>query len=130
MKECMGKDFPQSVVVCCQFITDKKYADPGVFDIRDVSGIADYILLVIYTSEAHLKTIGSEFYQRFKHRREQWCRVDCQLLSGLLVFNAFDVVLHMFQESMCPKYDLDKPFVPSDLLDFKSILSFDMCEKI
>jgi ribosome-associated protein len=129
IKECMVKDFPQALAICCQIVADKKCADPGVFDVRGVSGITDYILLVTCTSEAHLKAIGSELYQTFKHRRRQLCRVDYQPLSGWLVFDAFDVILHAFTESMRRKYDLDKLFAPSDLLDFDYILSLDMCEK-
>ncbi|MDR1367032.1 MAG: ribosome silencing factor [Puniceicoccales bacterium] len=125
----MVKDFPQALVSCCQIIVDKKCANSRIFDIRGVSNIADYVILTTCTSEAHLRAIGDELYQTFKHRRGQLCRVDYQPLSGWLVFDAFDVILHAFTESMRQKYDLDSLFEKFNALNLNSILMLDVYEK-
>jgi ribosome-associated protein len=129
MKACMPKDFPRTLAICCQIIADKKCADPKVFDVRGMSSIADYILLATCTSEAHLKAIGDELYRTFKHCCGSLCRVDYQPLSGWLVFDASDVILHAFTESMRQKYDLDKLFTPSNLLDLEGISPLTCVEK-
>jgi ribosome-associated protein len=129
MKERMPKEFPRILTICCRIIADKKCTDPKIFDVRGISGIADYMVLATCTSEAHLRAIGDELYQIFKHRQGQLCRVDYQPLSGWLVFDAFDVIVHAFTGLMRRQYDLDKLFAPANLLDLDAILSLDMCEE-
>jgi ribosome-associated protein len=129
MKRRMLKEFSETLKICCHIIADKKCIDPKIFDVRGISGITDYIILVTCTSEAHLRAIGDEFYQIFKHRQGQLCRVDYRPLSGWLAFDAFDVIVHAFTGLMRRQYDLDKLFAPADLLDLDAILSLDMCEK-
>jgi ribosome-associated protein len=129
MKEYMANDFSGALAICCQIVADKKCADPKVFDVRQRSSITDHILLVTCTSEAHLRAVGDELYQTFKHRFEQLCRVDYQPLSGWLVFDAFDVILHAFTESMRRCYDLDKLFASSNLLDWTGISSLTCVRK-
>jgi ribosome-associated protein len=129
MKGCMPEEFSRTLAICYQTIANKKCTDPKVFDVRGISGIADYMILATCTSEAHLLAIGDALYQTFKHCQGQLCRVDYQPLSGWLVFDAFDVIVHAFTESMRRQYDLDKLFASDNLLDLKGILPLDMCEK-
>jgi ribosome-associated protein len=129
MKEDMQKNFPEVLAIGCQIVANKKCADLRIFDVRGLSGITDYIVLATCTSEPHLKAIGEELYQTFKHRYSQLCRMDYQPLSGWLVFDAFDVILHAFTESMHRTYDLDKLFEKSNILDSKCILSLDISPK-
>ncbi|MDR0418527.1 MAG: ribosome silencing factor [Puniceicoccales bacterium] len=125
----MAKDFPEALASCYQIIVDKKCANSKVFDIRGVSNIADYVILTTCTSEAHLRAIGNELYQTFKHSHGQLCRVDYLPLSGWLVFDAFDVILHAFTESMRQKYNLDLLFGKFNALNLNSILMLDVHEK-
>jgi ribosome-associated protein len=125
MKECM--EFPEALAICCQIIANKKCIDPKIFE--GISGIADYMVLTTCTSETHLRAMGDELYRTFKHRYGQLCRVDYQPLSGWLVFDAFDVVLHAFTESMRQKYDLDGLFGRSNILAFEYVLPLDICSK-
>jgi ribosome-associated protein len=129
MKERMLKEFPETLTICCHIIADKKCTDPKIFDVRGISGIEDYMVLATCTSETHLRAIGDELYQIFKHRHGQLCRMDYQPLSGWLAFDAFDVIVHAFTGLMRRQYDLDKLFAPANLLDLDIILSLDMCEK-
>jgi ribosome-associated protein len=127
IKKHMSKEL--TLTACCRIIADKKCTDPKIFDVRGMSSITDYIILATCTSEAHLRAIGDELYQMFKHHRGQLCRVDYQPLSGWLVFDAFDVVVHAFIGSMRRQYNLDQLFTPANPLDWDAALSLDMCEK-
>ncbi|MDR1907001.1 MAG: ribosome silencing factor [Puniceicoccales bacterium] len=129
MKESMRENFSEALSICYQITADKKCFDVKVFDVHGISGITDYMVLATCTSEPHLRAIGEELYQTFKHRYGQLCRVDYEPLSGWLVFDAFDVILHAFTESMRRKYDLDKLFAHSELLDLDCIFSLDICDK-
>jgi ribosome-associated protein len=127
--ENMGEDFPKTLSICCQIATDKKCTDLKIFDLRSRSSIADYIALATCTSEAHLKAVGDELYQIFKHNYAQLCRIDYKPLSGWMIFDAFNVFFHAFTEPTRKRYNLDELFERSNVLDLDCVLAVDICQK-
>ncbi|MDR1435382.1 MAG: ribosome silencing factor [Puniceicoccales bacterium] len=125
----MEEDFPETLSICCRIAADKKCTDLKIFDLRKGSSIVDYIALATCTSESHLKAVGDALYQTFKHNYGQLCSMDYKPLSGWMVFDAFNIFFHAFTEPTRRRYDLDKLFEKSNVLDLDYILAVDICQK-
>jgi ribosome-associated protein len=123
------ENFPEALEVCCRIMAEKKCSDLKGFDLRATSGIADCVVLATCTSEPHLRALSEELYRTFKHRYRQLCRIDYRPMSGWMVFDAFDTILHAFTAAARKNYNLDKLFGPSNILDLDSIFSLDICGK-
>jgi ribosome-associated protein len=125
----MQKDFLETLPICCQILWEKKCTDLKIFDVRNVSGIADYMVLGTCTSEPHLKAIGNELYQTFKHKYLRPYRMDYQPLSGWVVFDTFDIIVHILTESMRQFYCLDELFGRSSIIELDCVLPIDIHQK-
>ncbi|MDR1303247.1 MAG: ribosome silencing factor [Puniceicoccales bacterium] len=128
IKNSVRKNFPEALAMGCRIMAEKKCTDLRAFDLRSATGIADYIALATCTSEPHLRALSEELYQAFK-RCGQLCRVDYRPMSGWMVFDAFDVILHAFTETAQKFYNLDALFKQSNILDLNRIFFLDIGEK-
>jgi ribosome-associated protein len=129
MKRNMQKYFSNALSICYQVVVDKKCTNLKIFDVQEISGITNYIILATCTSEPHLQAIRNELYQIFKHQYSQLCHIDYQPLSGWMVFDAFEVMVHAFTEIMRKKYNMDQLFEHANILNSDCILSIDIHEK-
>ncbi|MDR2200913.1 MAG: ribosome silencing factor [Puniceicoccales bacterium] len=118
--------FPETLKICHRIITDKKCSDLKIFTLEKEWKIADYVILATATSEPHLRAIGEELCQTFKHQYGLAYKVDYKPLSGWMVFDAFDVILHALTATTRREYRLDKLFESSTVLNWSDNLSIDI----
>jgi ribosome-associated protein len=103
-------------------LDDKKAEDLQVLDVREQSSITDYLVLATGTSEPHLRALRVELEKVLDQARVSIVGVESTPGSGWSVFDAFEVMVHLFTAENRAKYRLerlwkDAPNVPlEDLL--------------
>jgi ribosome-associated protein len=94
--------------LCRDFADNKKAEDIVVLDVRKISSITDYFVIVSGTSEPHLRAIFNEITDRiFEEHGVHPRAVDGGARSAWTVLDYFDVIVHIMRADMRERYDLE-----------------------
>ena len=88
-------------------LDDKKAEDIRVLDVRAQSSISDYLVLATGTSEPHLRALRVELEKAIDGAGEPIIGMESTQGSGWTVFDAFDVMVHLFTAENRAKYRLE-----------------------
>jgi ribosome-associated protein len=88
-------------------LDDKKAEDLRVLDVRAQSSITDYLVLATGTSEPHLRAMRVELEKAIDGAGEPIIGMESTPGSGWTVFDAFDVMVHLFTVENRAKYRLE-----------------------
>lgn len=85
----------------------KKAEDLRVLEVRAQSSITDYLVLATGTSEPHLRALRVEMEKVLDSAGARIVGVESRPGSGWTVFDAFDIMVHLFTAENREKYRLD-----------------------
>jgi ribosome-associated protein len=88
-------------------LDEKKAEDLRVLDVRAKSSITDYLVLATGTSEPHLRALRVELEKTIDAAGEPIVGVESVEGSGWTVFDAFDIMVHLFTTENRAKYRLE-----------------------
>jgi ribosome-associated protein len=88
-------------------LDDKKAEDLRVLDVRAQSSITDYLVLATGTSEPHLRALRVELEKAIDGAGEPIIGMESTQGSGWTVFDAFDIMVHLFTAENRAKYRLE-----------------------
>jgi ribosome-associated protein len=93
---------------CRKYADDKKAEDLAVLDMRKLSSVADFFVLVSATSEPHLRAIADEITERIEQESGLRPRaVDGTLRASWMVIDYVDVIVHIMRADARQHYDLE-----------------------
>lgn len=93
---------------CRELADSKKAENIVVLDVRKISSITDYFVIVSGTSEPHLRAITDEIIEALRQDHELRPRaVDGTLHTAWLVLDYFDVIVHVMRQDVRDRYDLE-----------------------
>jgi ribosome-associated protein len=90
-----------------EILADKKGEDPRLLDVRKLSGITDYYLIVSGGSPAHLKALFNEVLKRLKDRGVRSFRKSGDPESGWMVIDYVDVIIHILMPESRSYYAIE-----------------------
>ena len=94
--------------LCRDFADNRKAENLVILDVRELSSVTDYFVIVSGTSEPHLRAIVDEITDRL--RRDHGVRpraVDGTVRGGWVVLDFFDVIAHIMRQDVRERYDLE-----------------------
>ena len=100
-------DARQLAKLCRSIALDKKAADPLLLDVRKISSVADYFLIVSGNSEPHLKAIADEIARRLRDAGVRARHHDGHPQSRWVVLDYGDVMIHIFHPERREHYGLE-----------------------
>jgi ribosome-associated protein len=101
-------DAKKLALLCREYAENRKGEDLVILDVREVSTITDYFVLVTGTSEPHLRAIVDEIRDRLKEEHGIRPRaVDGSVQGAWLVLDYFDVIVHVLRADTREHYDLE-----------------------
>lgn len=106
---------------CSQLADARKGENIVILDMRDVSSIADYFVIVSATSDPHLRAVADDIRDRAKEETGAAPKaIDGGMNAGWIVLDYFDVIVHVMREDTRETFDLeslwgDAPRVDSGL---------------
>lgn len=101
-------DSKKLALLCREFADNKKAENILILDVRELSSVTDYFVIVSGTSEPHLRAIIDEITDKL--REEQHVRpraVDGTVRTAWIVLDYFDVIVHVMRQDMRERYDLE-----------------------
>jgi ribosome-associated protein len=101
-------DSKKLALLCRKFADDKKAEDAVVLDMRKLSSVADFFVIVSATSEPHMRAIADEIVDKVKAETTVRPRaVDGTLRASWMVIDYADVIVHIMRADARSRYDLE-----------------------
>jgi len=101
-------DSKKLALLCRELADNKKAEDILVLDVRRISSIADYFVIVSGTSAPHLRAISDEILDKLNEDHGVRPKtVDGKLPGGWMVLDLFDVIVHIMRADIRKHYDLE-----------------------
>ena len=91
----------------CRILDNKKGIDIACFDVRKLSGLTDYFIVVAGTSPPHLKALFNDVQVNLKQDGIQCYRRAGDPESGWLVLDYIDIVIHIFSREARQYYAIE-----------------------
>ena len=88
-------------------LDEKKAEDLRVLDVRDQSSITDYLVLATGTSDPHLRALRVELEKTLDGAGAVIVGIESVQGSGWTVFDAFEIMVHVFTAENRAKYRLE-----------------------
>jgi ribosome-associated protein len=111
------------VRLCCRSLDDKKGGDISILDVRGVSSITDYLVIVTATSEPHVRALRVELEKAVDSAKSHVVRFETAHESGWAVMDAFNVMVHIFTPERRRQYGLEKLWRDGNEVPLKRILA-------
>ena len=94
--------------LCREFADNKKAEDLVVLDVRKLSSVTDFFVIVSGTSEPHLRAIMNEIEGQLDAGHDIQPRARDGTVSGAwVVLDFFDVIVHVMRADVRERYDLE-----------------------
>jgi ribosome-associated protein len=101
-------DARKLALLCRELAENKKAENTVILDVRKLSSITDYFVIVSGTSEPHLRAISDEIIESLKEEHKVRPRaVDGSVQTAWLVLDFFDVIVHIMRPDVRTHYNLE-----------------------
>ncbi len=101
-------DSRKLALLCRELADNKKAENIVILDLRQVSSVTDYFVIVSGTSEPHLRAIVEEITDKLRDEYQLRPRaIDGTLQAAWVVLDYFDVMVHVMRQDVRERYDLE-----------------------
>ena len=95
-------------LLCRKLAENKKAENTVILDVRKVSSVTDYFVIVSGGSEPHLRAIVNEVIDQLREEHQLRPRaVEGDASAAWQVLDFFDVIMHVMRADVREKYDLE-----------------------
>jgi len=101
-------DSRKLALLCRELADNKKAEDIIILDVRELSSVTDYFVIVTGTSEPHLRAIVDEIVDELKENHDlRPNAIDGTFHAAWVVLDYFDVIVHVMRKDVRERYDLE-----------------------
>jgi ribosome-associated protein len=95
-------------LLCRKLAENKKAENAVILDVRKVSSVTDYFVIVSGGSEPHLRAVVNEVTDHLREEHDLRPRnVEGDAGAAWQVLDYFDVIVHVMRTDVREKYDLE-----------------------
>jgi len=113
----------EKLLLCYNSAVSKKALDPVVFDVRDVSDVADAFIVVSGSSGRQVRAIVDSVEDALRASGEKSYHIEGYEKSWWVLVDAGDVVIHVFTEEAREYYDLETHWSDAKKLEMNGLSS-------
>ncbi len=107
-EEGTGLQTKEKALIAVDFALDKKGLNLKLFDVRELSSLTDYLLLVSGRSDRQVQAIAEHIKTEFKHQYQAMPLAIEGMDQGRWVLLDYgDIMVHVFQQPVREFYDLE-----------------------
>ena len=101
---------------------DKKALDPLVLDLRGLSSVAEYFVIVTGSSDRHVQAVAENMIQAYKAIGIKSLGVEGYREGKWVLLDYGEVVVHVFLEPVREYYDIEKLWIDAPHLDLDTVV--------
>jgi len=111
-------------LTCARLADNKKAENIALLDLREISSVADYFVIVTGSNEPHLRAIVDEITEKLRldHNVRPFS-TDGARITPWTVLDFIDVLVHVMNDEFRELYDLENLWGDGEKIDFKSEIS-------
>jgi ribosome-associated protein len=102
---------------------DKKAEEPVVLDLRELTSLADFFLILTANSDVHARTIADEIKKELKERGVNPINVEGYDNANWILLDYGDVVVHIFKPEIRELYNLESLWMDAPRINVEELLS-------
>ena len=101
-------DAKKLVQYCYAYADNRKGENSTILDVKGLSTVTDFFLIVTGTSQPHLNAIAEEVVEELKSEHDiRPHTIDGNVGTGWVVIDYHDVIVHAMTKEMRDRYDLE-----------------------
>ena len=101
-------DSKKLALLCRQHADEKKAENVVVLDVRKLSTVTDFFVVLSATSEPHMRAIAGEIIEKLEAQEDLRPRtVDGGMRASWMVLDYVDVIIHIMRAEARSHYDLE-----------------------
>jgi ribosome-associated protein len=101
-------DSKKLALLCRDYADNKKAENIAVLDVRKLSSVTDFFVIVTGTSQPHLRAIVEEISSRLRDEHDlRPVRSEGSTGGNWVVLDFFDVIIHVMHTEARQRYDLE-----------------------
>ena len=94
--------------LCCAYADDRKAENPVILDLREISSITDFFIILTGSSSPHLRAIAGEVIDKVREEHDIRPRqMDGKGSGNWVVIDYYDVIVHVMSHDMRNRYNLE-----------------------
>jgi ribosome-associated protein len=102
-------DSKKLALLCRKLAENKKAENAVILDVRKISSVTDYFVIVSGSSEPHLRAIVNEVTDKLHQDHQLRPRaIDGDGRAPWQVLDYFDVIMHVMRADVRERYDLER----------------------
>lgn len=109
-------------VMAAKAISSKKGLDIQVIEIRDISVIADYMVIATGTSSTHVKALADEVEYQLDKAGISVSHIEGYRSNSWILLDYVDVIVNVFSDEAREFYDLDRLWQDGKPVDLSNII--------
>ena len=113
--------YEQSILTA-KALSSKKGLDIKVIEIRDVSVLADYMVIATGTSTTHVKALADEVEYQLDNAGISVSHIEGYRSNTWILLDYIDVIVHVFSDEAREFYDLDRLWQDGKEIDISEIV--------
>jgi ribosome-associated protein len=98
---------------------DKKALDPVVLDLRQISSVADFFVILTGTSDRHVQAVAHNVMEAFNALGMNLLGEEGLRDGKWVLMDYGEVVVHVFLEPVREYYDIERIWIDAPSLDLK-----------
>ena len=111
-------------LTCARLADNKKAEDITLLDLRELSSVADYFVIVTGANEPHLRAIVDEIIERLKENHSiRPFSTEGARVTPWVVLDLIDVLVHVMNDKFRELYDLEGLWGDAKRIEFEPVAS-------
>jgi len=101
---------------------DKKAENPVILDLRELTSLADYFLILTSNSDTHARTIADEIKKKLKEKGVIPISVEGYDNADWILLDYGDLLIHIFKPEVRELYNLESLWMDAPKIEVGEIL--------
>jgi len=101
---------------------DKKALDPLALDLRGISSVAEYFVILTGTSDRHVQAVAENVIEAFKSIGIKALGEEGLREGKWILLDYGEIVVHVFLEPVREYYDIERLWIDAPRLDLEALV--------
>lgn len=115
-------DSSEKLKVILTSALNKKAEEPVILDLRGLTSLADYFVILTATSETHARTIADEIKKKLKEKGVVPVSTEGYDTANWILLDYGDVIVHIFKPEVRELYNLESLWMDAPKLSVEEIV--------
>ncbi len=109
-------------IMAVKALDSKKGLDIQLIEIKDISVLADYMVIATGTSSTHVKALADEVEYQLDNQGVSVSHIEGYRSNGWILLDYVDVLVNVFSDESREFYDLDRLWQDGKIIDISDVI--------